>query len=984
MCNKWDIAEWVSLKDSTRWSSMEKEGVVGVLKLSFDRLPSSSLKQCFVYCSIFPKDFRMEKEQLIQLWMAEGFLHQTDGNSQLAFEDIGNEYFNYLLSNSLLQDVEKDSLGCISGCKMHDFVHDLALSIRNSATSGNTAPIQKQNVVHDVKLWHSLFSESKSFHMEADFKDLRVLKFCDADISSLSESIGRLKHLRYFDISNTRIYRLPKSITRLYLLQTLRLLGWHRKLPKGMKNLVSLRHLYINWVELNPDEIGCLTSLQTLPIFHVDTKRGCGIGELRCLNELGGELTISNLQDVRNKEDAQGAKIWEKKKLQKLRYEWEKSWREGDVRKDDEEVLEGLEPHSNLKSLTIEDYMGERNPSWLVRKNSVGASTPPSAYFQPINLVELNLFSCRMLKSLPSDLGLCPNLKFLHLKNLNNVRCIGNEFYINNSSGDDKNNSMTLFPALEKFTLRWMDKLTEWVDVVEPKITVFPLLKELTIEKCENLSSVPEMSKLSSLETLTIWCCNELSLIGDGVFPSSLKQLRITGCRKLRSIPSVESGISFLQELYVRGCDELSEIEEGLLASTCLREVKIYYCRNLTSISSGLPTCTSLETLTIQYCNELSSIGDGVFPSSLKQLRIGGCRKLGYIPSVEGGISFLQEIDVWGCDELTKIEEGLLASTCLRDVSIKECPNLISIPSIQGCSSASLQSLKISFCNSLNSIPVERLSIGCLTRLKKLKLGPFSEELKEFPGLTSIHLLNSSLEDLKLYGWEKLSSVPHQLQHLTALKGLSIHYFSGVKALPEWFGNFSNLKKLGLGPFSEELEEFPYLNSIHHLRSSLEDLKLYGWKKPSSLPHQLQQLTGLKRLSVQKFGAVKALPEWLGNLSSLENLKIRDFVNLEHLPSKEARQRLSSLQHITILECPGLEGNETEWSSQTNSHIYHIRRYPRMNPAAQWRPVWHLKLLKSHSKIADLSFHTTGVIRAQYLARQDACAYDLYDQRLNP
>ncbi|XWS09079.1 hypothetical protein CRYUN_Cryun40dG0055300 [Craigia yunnanensis] len=362
MCNKREKDEWVSLRDSSGWGSLQKnEGIVGVLKLSFDRLPSPSLKQCFVYCSIFPKDFQIQKEQLIQLWMAEGFLQQVEINSKQAFEDIGNEYFNDLLSNSLLKDVEKDLHGCITGCKMHDLVHDLAQSISKSETD-DTSHIQPQNVFDRVKLWHSLFSKSSFFHVVADFKGLRVLNFCDAHISSLSESIGRLKNLRYFDISRTRIERLPKSITQLYHLQTLRLLlcDTLEKLPKGMKNLVSLRHLYISFASNVPDEIGCLTSLRTLPIFNVDTKRRCGIGELGCLSELGGELEIFNLQNVRNKEEAQGAKIWEKNKLHKLRYKWGNEWEYGrQGYSNDEEVLEGLEPHSNLKSLSIENYNGD-------------------------------------------------------------------------------------------------------------------------------------------------------------------------------------------------------------------------------------------------------------------------------------------------------------------------------------------------------------------------------------------------------------------------------------------------------------------------------------------------------------------------------------------------------------------------------------------------------------------------------------------------
>ncbi|XVE80874.1 hypothetical protein DITRI_Ditri15bG0016100 [Diplodiscus trichospermus] len=195
MSNRWDIDEWMSLRDDPHWGSLKNnEGIVDVLRLSFDRLPFSSLKQCFVYCSIFPKDFLIEKDQLIQLWMAEGFLQQTKRNSQLAFEDIGNEYFNCLLSNSLLQDVEKDLHGSITGCKMHDLVHDLAQSIRNSET-GYASPNQLQNEIDGEKLWHSSFSKSSFFHFEADFKYLRVLNFCGAKFDSLPESIGRLKHL---------------------------------------------------------------------------------------------------------------------------------------------------------------------------------------------------------------------------------------------------------------------------------------------------------------------------------------------------------------------------------------------------------------------------------------------------------------------------------------------------------------------------------------------------------------------------------------------------------------------------------------------------------------------------------------------------------------------------------------------------------------------------------------------------------------------
>ncbi|KAK8608642.1 hypothetical protein V6N13_024059 [Hibiscus sabdariffa] len=689
----------------------------------------------------------------------------------------------------------------IGGTMCNKWDRDEWLSLRDSSVWGSSVShIKLQNMFDGVELWHSLFLNSGSFiNKVMDFKGLRVLKIGGAVIKSLPDSIGKLKHLRYFDISKTDIERLPKSITQLYLLETLRLLRCFEleQLPGGMKISVNLRHLYISDGRHVPVEVGCLTSLQTLPLFEVGVESGRGIVELGFLVELRGEVVIDGLEIVKDKEEARGARLWEKKKLHKLTYKWNRD-RKGCSKH--EEVLEGLEPHSNLKSLSIEHYKGEYYPSWLSQKTGGN----PSASFQPMSLVELHLFSCKNVKNLPS-LGQYPNLKFLEINFFDSVRVIGNEFYMN---GCDENKPLVLFPALETFTLGFMAEVKEWLEV-EPTIHAFPSLKVLNIIQCENLNSVPRMSRFSSLEKLEITRCPQLCWIGDEPFSSDLKKITIEYCKNLRSIPSLD-GLSSLLELKLIGCD------------------------GLTSLPSGLSTCTSLEKLEITLCPQLCWIGDEAFSSGLKRITIWDCESLRSIPSLDG-LSSLLQLKLLRCDGLTSLPSGLSTCTSLRYLSISSCNSLESIPEDIGQLN-SLEELRIFYCQRLKKFPEE--SLGCLTRLKTLTLGSFSKELEDFPGL----------------------------------------------------------------------------GSIHHLHSSLKQLSLYGWDKPCSLPHQLQHLTALEHLEIWKFNGLKALPEWLGNLSSLQFLKFMSCKNLEHLPSKEALQRLSNLHLFDINGCWRLQGNKAELS----------------------------------------------------------------------
>ncbi|XP_031277692.1 putative disease resistance protein RGA3 [Pistacia vera] len=115
--------EWKRVLYSEMWKLEEIEsGLLSPLMLSYNDLPSS-IRKCFSYCAIFPKDYNIRKDILINLWMAQGYLG-LEKDTKL--ETIGKEYFHHLATRSFFQEFSKLE-DVIEDCKMHDIVHDFAL-----------------------------------------------------------------------------------------------------------------------------------------------------------------------------------------------------------------------------------------------------------------------------------------------------------------------------------------------------------------------------------------------------------------------------------------------------------------------------------------------------------------------------------------------------------------------------------------------------------------------------------------------------------------------------------------------------------------------------------------------------------------------------------------------------------------------------------------------------------------------------------------
>ncbi|CAK9184638.1 unnamed protein product [Ilex paraguariensis] len=780
---KKDKDEWLAILNDGVWSAVgDANGVLPIIKLSFDHLSSPSLKHCFAYCSLFRKDSHMEKEQLIQLWMAQEYLQPKEGSSK-EMEDIGNEYFESLLQSSLFQDIVKDGYDNITHCKMHDLVHDLSqlISKPDCFTQEDDKGKENPRVRHlalysrresvgniqneSAERLRTLFLKSFLLDRFLKLRYLRVLNLCDAYVNELPSSISKLVHLRYLDLSDSGIDSLPKSIVKLYHLQTLRLSGWVtiQKFPKKFKNLTSLRHIYFdkwdNMVQL-PHEIRWLTSLQTLPFFIVGKDKGFQIEELGYLKNLRGKLDIYDLQEVGSKEEAQKADLCGKKNIYKLTLNW-KSVRNGN--QNAEGVLDGLQPSPSLKGLDINGFPGDNFPLWMMKM--AVTTNGEDVWLSLNNLVTVRLKGCRRCELIPM-LGRLPLLRDLEMDEMDNVKCLGESFYGYDCHGSGtshiSNETEVLFPSLSRFTMRKMANLEEWIELPEGSgVQAFPCLYELSIEGCPQLKSAP--SHFPLLKELRY----------ENVYNFQLKsaptKLEIDGLDDLTSLRDQPfQDYKYLEVLEISNCPKLTQVPylRGYDTTSCLRSLEIKDCEQLSNLPDGLNTHPSLEILNVNWCPNLNSI-----------------------PSIQG-LTSLCELSLRWCNGLTCLPSGLESCTSLNTLEVEHCTNLTSFPNIQAL--CSLSTLTIVYCEKLTCLPKGLQFLTCLVHLM---IGPFSEELDSFPSLDGVQHLHASLSTVTLYGQPHWDLIPEQLQHLCALRDLCLISF-GMEALPDWFGKLSSLEEL--------------------------------------------------------------------------------------------------------------------------------------------------------------------------------------------
>ncbi|XP_027913640.1 putative disease resistance protein RGA4 [Vigna unguiculata] len=695
-----EVRQWKNVKESEIWdireenSSMisEENSIMRALKLSYSNM-ELSLKRCFSFCAIFPKDFEISKEELIHLWMANGFI-ECEGNIEV--EDVGNKVWNKLYRRSFFQEAKCDEFGMVTSFKMHDLFHDLARSIMGeecvSFWGGRLTPLSSR--VHYSTLlsdgsfrgFMRAFKKVESLRTFIDLHPCVLIGFSPVPSnpslralctnSCLLSPLKDLTHLRYLSLSKSWKSSLNNSICQMPKLQILKLQSFRflRGLPKDLTQLQDLRHIVMNQcnsVEKTPPKISKLRHLRTLSIFVVGSKPGCGLAELHSLN-LGGALRIRGLKNVPSEWDAKQANLIGKKELNILHLSWDGSANSKSSNVSVERVLEALEPPSTLKSFHIKGYEGRQLSSWM--------RSPVTLR----DLVEVKLLDCDNCEELP-PLGKLPYLKRLELIRMKNVKWIDGETYV---GVEEK-----AFPSLEELSVDNLPNLERLLR--DERVEMVPHLLQLRIERVSNLKCprLPSVEKLDAGEIGE--AASFMEVVGN---TACLKTLSIEYIKGVVVLPEQFSGLGALQDLYIAYWYDVEYFPEHVLEGlTSLRTLSINYCEKLKSLSEGVRHLACLESLTICGCPELVALPNKMSQlTALQHVSINICSTLPdglqRVPSLRslyicdykstslpdwlGDISTLEELIINYCRELRSLPSSIQRLTNLSHLSICKCPHL--------------------------------------------------------------------------------------------------------------------------------------------------------------------------------------------------------------------------------------------------------------------------------------------------------------------
>ncbi|GKV51086.1 hypothetical protein SLEP1_g57763 [Rubroshorea leprosula] len=615
-----DIREWRSALRQLRHCVVRTEKdsedeIFKRLKFSYDRLPNSSIQECFSYCSLYPEDWVIRRADLIEDWICEGLVEKLGSRRQM--HDRGHEILNRLENNCLL---EKGHDGDGEGVKMHDVVRDMALRIKSTGPSKFMVKAKMRlTEIPEKDEWTEDLDKVSLMDNEISYIPINMLPKClmlstlilegNAELKQIPECfLANMPLLKFLDLSCTGIEALPNSICSLKNLTTLILRGCRRlermpslsklkalkKLdlaeaglcvaPEGIEMLENLEYLDLSAPKLEVlprGKISKLFRLQYLrlsPIFSTDI-RAEEVARLNMLEYFEGifgqpkDLSsfVSKLNHFRRPKN-----YW---------------------------LRVGVETELEREG---ERYFGKFNNDDIFRK--VALSYCKIGYEDelvlPDDLRNLWMASCNTVADISISLRNLTQLQTYKLNNCKGIECVV-------SSSSSSSSSLTAMSNLQKLCLWFLPSLRDIMKVEKTTASLAPTtsphifsnLKHLKIRHCPKLKKLfpcelLQVQGLQNLEQIIVhhgkgmeeiigWEEEEVGNQTTTPILIPLPKLRILGLNWLPKLKRIypKGGVmacDSLNSIYIGDCPKVKRIplclgrENGQPSLAAMKEIYIY------------------------------------------------------------------------------------------------------------------------------------------------------------------------------------------------------------------------------------------------------------------------------------------------------------------------------------------------------------------------------------------------------------------------
>ncbi|KAJ4753518.1 Disease resistance protein (CC-NBS-LRR class) family [Rhynchospora pubera] len=672
---------WREILDSELWELDVRNEIFEPLQISYARLPTY-LKPCFLYCSMFPKDHLYDAEELVQLWISQGYVQNNGLKNK---KKVGWEYIKQLWQRSFFQGEYREKEFKFT---LHDIIHDLAQSIsghgcysigEDMVSSFSEEPYhlyivgRSKELIETDRTPFRKFTTLRTLHFVEQYffgfsttgfnfsetKSLRALKLEWGDYLEYASFVN-LKHLRYMCL-NSLPQRLPECICSLYNLQYLTLDSCRvGVMLENIQNLVSLEELTISYcydLRVLPTSVCQLKALQKLFI------RNCPVMELP--RDIGNLTKLQHLTFVDTKVRSLPPSL--------------------------NKIIKNIKAlNVNLECSTI---------GWLDHLVDLGGTLNISIKggcnlenVRCANIESMHKLHCLMLGW---------NLNFSVMDELED----GCVFIDYNGNGIDSGDEVISEIDSRDEVISKIDSDDEVIskigsddeslicclkphpnlkklEIHDYRSRTFPcwienptlLLESIVLKYCQ--ATFLPFGGLHKLKHLKLEFCYLLQIIQEDSLPLMLEEIKISKCHNLISVTGIQR-LKSLVKLDINNCSKLCWLDHCWDSKTCT--ITVTRCPKLRKwrLQQHL-SCKEVELWIWGYGGRTFPdwVGNPISCASLEKIELEQCTFITFLPF--GGLQKLKQLIIFFCLNLQIIQEESLPLG-LEEIEISYCDNLISI-----------------------------------------------------------------------------------------------------------------------------------------------------------------------------------------------------------------------------------------------------------------------------------------------------------------